>query len=347
LYHSFPTQRTVIVTHSNAALNDIFQKVMARGDVDQRYMVRLGSGEKSLQTDSSYDFTKIGRVAYSLERRGVLLEEVQRMSESFSISGKAQRGADGSPAYTCGTADYFYMHNIKKQRKLFEKRIFEMSPTPSDETDVTSFFPFAKYFSLEHKQTTLGEARTLMERVEKVFRELAEYRPFELLRSQRQRSDYLILKQARIVAMTCTHAAIVRSRLIELGFEYDNIVMEEAGQMLEIETFIPLLLQRGESDDSVSGLSRLKRICMMGDHNQLPPVVKNAAFAKFSNLDQSLFSRLIRLGVPYIQFDKQGRARAELARLYRYVTWIIRMGFFSSWNSSHIQNASLSFQLAL
>ena len=25
LYHSFPTQRTIIITHSNAALNDIFQ----------------------------------------------------------------------------------------------------------------------------------------------------------------------------------------------------------------------------------------------------------------------------------------------------------------------------------
>ena len=50
LYHSFPTQRTVIITHSNAALNDIFDKVMARGDVDERYILRLGSGEWNLTT---------------------------------------------------------------------------------------------------------------------------------------------------------------------------------------------------------------------------------------------------------------------------------------------------------
>lgn len=30
--------------------------------------------------------------------------------------------------------------------------------------------------------------------------------------------------QARIVAMTCTHAAMTRSRLVELGFKYDRLV---------------------------------------------------------------------------------------------------------------------------
>jgi intron-binding protein aquarius len=323
LYHSFPTQRTIIITHSNAALNDIFQKVMARGDVDERYLVRLGAGERDLKTDSSHDFTKIGRVAYSLERRGSLLEEVQLMSESLGISGKAERGGDGSPAYTCETADYFRMHSIEKMKRLFNQQLASGDEASSQlqDRDVASIFPFANYFKTENRKVTLAEARKYFSRLDEIFNELAEYRPFELLRSQRQRADYLIMKQARIVAMTCTHAAIVRSHLIELGFEYDNIVMEEAGQMMEIETFIPMLLQRGESDDSVAGLSRLKRVCMMGDHNQLPPVVKNASFSKFSNLDQSLFSRLIRLGVPYIQLDKQGRARAELARLYRYVVF--------------------------
>lgn len=94
--------------------------------------------------------------------------------------------------------------------------------------------------------------------------------------------------------------------------------MEESGQMLDIETFIPLLLQKGEMDDSSSGLSRLKRVTLLGDHFQLPPVVKNMSFSKFSNFDQSMFSRLIRRGVPYIQLDKQGRARTEIASLYSW-----------------------------
>lgn len=84
--------------------------------------------------------------------------------------------------------------------------------------------------------------------------------------------------------------------------------------MLDVETFVPLLLQSGELDAS----SRLKRICLIGDHHQLPPVIKNMTFAKYSNFDQSLFTRLIRSGVPTIQLNKQGRSRADIANLY---TW--------------------------
>jgi intron-binding protein aquarius len=316
LYHTYPTQRTIIITHSNAALNDIFSKVMARGDIDERYFVRLGAGERDLETESSHDFTKIGRVAYSIHRRGELLEQVQQLSESLGVSGKAQRGADGSPSYTCETADYFRKQHLVRRQKIFENQLAEAGDI-GDDTDVSTFFPFALYFGVQ--EVTLAVARNCLIRLEGLFKELAEYRPFELLRSQRQRADYLITKQARIVAMTCTHAAIVRSNLIEIGFEYDNLVMEESAQMLEIESFIPCLLQKGKSDDAVSGLSRLKRVCMLGDHNQLPPVVKNAAFASFSNFDQSLFARLIRLGVPYVQLDKQGRARPEIMKLYRFV----------------------------
>ena len=76
-----------------------------------------------------------------------------------------------------------------------------------------------------------------------------------------------------------------------MGFKYDNIIMEEAAQILEIETFIPLLLQT-----PLDGHNRLKRWIMIGDHHQLPPVIKNMAFQKFSNMEQSLFTRLVRLG---------------------------------------------------
>ncbi|KAH9492128.1 hypothetical protein Btru_048680 [Bulinus truncatus] len=89
--------------------------------------------------------------------------------------------------------------------------------------------------------------------------------------------------------------------------------MEEAAQILEIETFIPLLLQNPKD-----GNNRLKRWIMIGDHHQLPPVIKNMAFQKFSNMEQSLFTRLVRLGVPTVDLDAQGRARASLAQLYNW-----------------------------
>lgn len=43
-----------------------------------------------------------------------------------------------------------------------------------------------------------------------MFRELEEIRPFELLKSSADRVNYLMTKQAKIVAMTCTHAALKR-----------------------------------------------------------------------------------------------------------------------------------------
>lgn len=116
--------------------------------------------------------------------------------------------------------------------------------------------------------------------------------------------------------MTCTHAAMTRRRLVELGFKYDSLVMEEAAQVLEVETLIPMLMQ--SSTDSVVEGCRLKRVVLIGDHHQLPPVVKHMAFQKYAKLDQSLFSRFVRLGVPTVLLDKQGRARPEIAALYSW-----------------------------
>jgi len=41
IYHNFPEQRTLIVTHSNQALNQLFEKIIAL-DVDERHLLRLG-----------------------------------------------------------------------------------------------------------------------------------------------------------------------------------------------------------------------------------------------------------------------------------------------------------------
>jgi len=99
-----------------------------------------------------------------------------------------------------------------------------------------------------------------------------------------------------------------------MGFKFDNILMEESAQILEIETFIPMVLQNQDPEAP----PRLKRVVMIGDHNQLPPVVKNIAFQKFGHLDQSLFTRFVRLGVPYLLLDSQGRTRPSIAELYKW-----------------------------
>ena len=118
--------------------------------------------------------------------------------------------------------------------------------------------------------------------IKKIFEQLEEYRAFELLRTGADRAKYLLIKEAKIIAMTCTHAALKRKDFVKAGFKYDNVLMEESAQILEIETFIPLLLQNPE----LNGSNRLKRWIMIGDHHQLPPVIKNMSFQKYSNMEQ-------------------------------------------------------------
>jgi intron-binding protein aquarius len=45
-------------------------------------------------------------------------------------------------------------------------------------------------------------------------------------------------------------------------------------------------------------------------------VIKNMAFKKFSNMEQSLFTRFVRLGVPVVQLDAQGRSRPSISALW-------------------------------
>ena len=70
LYHNNPAERILLVTHSNQALNQLFDKLVLL-DVDARHMLRLGHGASQLDNDA--DFSRFGRVSYMLSRRLTLL----------------------------------------------------------------------------------------------------------------------------------------------------------------------------------------------------------------------------------------------------------------------------------
>jgi len=42
IYHNWPDQRTLIVTHSNQAMNQLFEKIIAL-DIDERHCLRMGA----------------------------------------------------------------------------------------------------------------------------------------------------------------------------------------------------------------------------------------------------------------------------------------------------------------
>ena len=310
IYHNNPLERTLIVTHSNQALNQLFEKIMAL-DVDERHLLRLGHGEEALETEK--DFSRYGRVNYVLSKRLELLDEVTRLKESLGVAG--EMGA------SCETAGYFFLQHVLARWEKFLSQVHISPGKTVGVSDINEKFPFHVFFSnapqplFKEKsyEEDLEIAHGCFRYLENIFTQLKEFRAFEMLRSGLDRTRYLLVKEAKIIAMTCTHAALKRRELVELGFQFDNILMEESAQILEIETFIPLLLQNPED-----GRNRLKRWVMIGDHHQLPPVIKNMAFQKFSNMEQTLFTRFVRLGVPVIQLDAQGRARPDICSLYNW-----------------------------
>jgi intron-binding protein aquarius len=308
IYHNFPDQRTLLVAHSNQALNQLFQKIVAL-DIDERHLLRLGHGEEELETEASY--SKHGRVESFLERGTYYLSEVDRLAKNL--------GAPGAHGSSCETADYFNLVYVKPAWTQYWDRV--SSPDVSVQ-QIIAEFPFKQYFAnapqplFPHgadRAQIVDIAQGCYHHVEKIFTELEDIRPFEILRNPRDKANYLLVKEARIIAMTSTHAAMRRQEIASLGFHYDNVIMEEAAQITEIENFIPLALQNPQN-----GELPLQRVVMCGDHLQNSPIIQNLAFRQYANLEQSLFQRLVRLGVPTIMLDQQGRARPSIAELYKW-----------------------------
>mmetsp|Transcript_120870 Transcript_120870/g.386021 ORF Transcript_120870/g.386021 Transcript_120870/m.386021 type:complete len:1036 (-) Transcript_120870:49-3156(-) len=384
LFHNFPDQKIVLVAHSNQALNDLFEKIVAL-DIPERYLLRLGRGIAEL--DSRQDFSKWGRVNHMLQRRLELLAKVEKLAETFGLVGE-------DVAYTCENAQHFFLHHVQYKWAEFQRRLAsagkeganidkalpnarkriqklkgpkakkakkeadgaegegeekiededaEEEEEKADEPDeweeteeliqarkdlksgkktvASILFPYGEFFADSPQPlfpatsyaADMDVADGCFRYLQKMFQEVEECHAFELLRNSHDRGNYLITTHARIIAMTCTHAALTRSTLVNLNFKYDNLIMEESAQILEVETFIPMLLQQSDQ-----GVSRLKRVMFIGDHHQLPPVVKNRAFQKYGHLDQSLYARFVRLKTPTVDLNLQGRARAQIADLYSW-----------------------------
>lgn len=309
IYHNFPEERTLVIAHSNQALNHIFEKIVGL-DIDDKHLLRLGHGEEKLKKEvtGGESFSRYGRVDQFLQSRDGLLAEVDRLANSIGVYG-----AYGD---SCDTANAFFTVYVKPMWEAYQSR----------GGDSEEDFPFTEYFSntsLFSRKSEGSEsddikyaAEGAFRHIEKLFNDLAAIRPYELIKSNREKANYMLVKDARIIAMTATHAGMNRAEILKLGFHYDNVVMEEAAQLTEIESFIPLTMQNSLQHHQHQSKQRLRRVVLIGDDKQNAPIIQNAGLRQYGGMDQSLFSRLSRLGVPVIELDFQGRARPEIADLY-------------------------------
>ena len=98
-----------------------------------------------------------------------------------------------------------------------------------------------------------------------------------------------ILTNADVICCTCVGAGDPRLS----KFKFRTVLIDEATQATEPESMIPLVLG-------------CKQVVLVGDHQQLGPVIMNKKAAK-AGLSQSLFERLVILGHPPIRLTVQYR----------------------------------------
>ena len=109
-----------------------------------------------------------------------------------------------------------------------------------------------------------------------------------------------LLSEARVIGATTTGAAKYGALLRELAPQV--LIIEEAAEVLEAHV--------------IAALSPLtQHLILIGDHQQLRPVVQEYGLALYNNLEVSLFERLVAAGAPHVTLLAQRRMHPNIREL--------------------------------
>eukprot|EP00842_Homolaphlyctis_polyrhiza_P004514 jgi/Hompol1/5063/HPOL_001001-RA len=326
--HTHINERTLIVAPSKEQLVSLLSHTIQCG-VDERFVLSLGHGFADLRADTDEALSKLGRINHLLARRAAHLARVDQLAADFGIAG-----AHGA---TCETAYYFFRDHVKPRWTQFENTALGGAESnAAHESQASSFsldaiikgFPFSAYFTSDGQtkasifdgittaENAAAKARALYRQIEQIFAELDETHALEILRARKDRANYIVTKQARVIGIVAQDAPLLRKELAHLGFHFENLIVASAHELFEIETFVPLLLSKNTTSQTDNGDFSLHRIVMVGDPTQLAPTVRSTALRSYSNFNQSMFVRLIKLGVPTVELNEQGRSRPSIASVY-------------------------------
>jgi senataxin len=108
-----------------------------------------------------------------------------------------------------------------------------------------------------------------------------------------------VLRESRLVFSTLSAAG---SGILESSeIEFDTVVIDEAGQAVELSCLIPLMYS-------------CKRLILIGDPKQLPATVFSPVCLK-CHYDQSLFERLMRSEYPVSMLKIQYRMHPDISEV--------------------------------
>ena len=180
LYKNKKKEKILIITHSNNVLNDLCQKIIESDIVDPKHLLRLGKGSKNIiikkennkkiEVENELNLSLDGKIAYMLNQRKIFLDKFLKCMIENKITVYKE--------YTCQSAiSLLEFYFIKNEINENLKREIEKSMNLS---------------------------------LKEIIMELKNYLVYELIRDQAERRNFIITKQSKIIALTCTYCAINR-----------------------------------------------------------------------------------------------------------------------------------------
>nr|KAJ3423060.1 hypothetical protein HK105_003691 [Polyrhizophydium stewartii] len=313
VFASSPSQRTLVVAPTRANLVALLSKLIQLG-VPERHVVSLSHGFDELRADTDEALSKLGRVNHLLARRKMLLARVNKLAAALDIPG-----AHGN---TCETASYFFSSHVAPRWASFKSDTARSSAA----SEIRERFPFSAFFAPQAladtgtPQAARDAADKLYDEIAQLFADIAETQALELLRARRERTDFIVAKQARVIGVDARDLPLKYNELSRLGADCTTVIIDNAHAVQDAESFLALLVGGSAARagrGSASARPALERVVLAGDPLQPPTLVRSIALRTYSRLGQSLFERLIRLGVTAVEMPEQGRMRESLAGLCR------------------------------
>lgn len=142
-----------------------------------------------------------------------------------------------------------------------------------------------------HQQVRSNDSNVELNKLHQLKSELGELSSQDEKKTKQliRAAEREILSNADVICCTCVGAGDPRLA----KFKFRTVLIDESTQSAEPECMIPLVLG-------------CKQVVLVGDHQQLGPVIMNKKAAK-AGLNQSLFERLVILGCSPIRLNVQYR----------------------------------------
>ena len=176
---------------------------MSLETIDPLRAIRLGMTESDSQEDS---LSKYGRSKPWQRHRDELLEICSILFTSLGINNAI--------ISTCDSALYLYR--------------FWIEPFLSEATQNSMFVPFIE----SDFYKALGiPSESFTSYICSIFDQIKECLPFEVLRNEFDRANYVLARKARFIATTFTHVALKRADFQSLSIQCSTLIIEEQGNL--------------------------------------------------------------------------------------------------------------------